>query len=59
MGKFSGGRKSVGRARVPQGPEKKQKYNRMRKIMPFERQWGQNAGMRLEIRALLFKAATC
>ena len=31
--KFSGGQKSAGRARVFQGPEKKQRYNRARKII--------------------------
>ena len=33
LGRISGGRKSVGRARVFQGPEKKQRYSKMRKIM--------------------------
>lgn len=33
LGRVCGGWKSFGRARVFQGPEKKQKYSRMRKIM--------------------------
>ena len=33
VGMISSGRESVGRARVFQGPEKKQRYSRMRKIM--------------------------
>ena len=35
LGRISGGRKSVGRARVFQGPEKKQRYSKMRKIMAW------------------------
>ena len=33
LGRISGGRESVGRARVFQGPEKNQRYNRARNIM--------------------------
>ena len=33
LGRISGGREPVGRARVFQGPEKIQRYNRARKIM--------------------------
>jgi len=33
LGRISGGCESVGRARVFQGPEKKHRYSRIRKIM--------------------------
>ena len=33
LGRISGDRESVGSARVFQNPEKKQRYNRVRKIM--------------------------
>ena len=46
LGRISSGCKCVGRARMLQGREKNQRYN---KIMVFEREWGQNAGMKLEL----------
>jgi hypothetical protein len=33
LGRISGGRRSVGRARAFGGPAKKERYNRMRMIM--------------------------